>query len=147
MSRPEPRLITKILSLSAVQALGITAVYPLKIPQGIPYPGVVYQVTRDWPESPADGRCNTHWCRIRVTCLARVTAGVPGYQAVRALASAIEGDSNPVTEPTGISGWFDSEGNCWIKEESMDGLGTIIEGTDEFEAYAIDQFYLTAYAN
>lgn len=147
MSRPEPRLIAKILSIPAVKALGITAVYPLKIPQGQAYPGVVYQVVRDWPESPADGRCNTHWCQIRVTCLARVTTGVPGYELVRQLASAIEGDSNPQQTPSGVSGWLDDEGNVWEKEQSADGLGTIMEGTDEFEAYAIDLFFKTVYTN
>lgn len=145
MSRPEPRLVAKILSLPDVQALGITHVYPIKIPQGEPYPGIVYQVLEDTPNSPADGRCLGHTLRIRVTCLARTTSGVPGYQAIRTLASAVEGDSSPTTEPSGISGWQDDEGQCWIKERSQDGLGTIMDGSDEFEAYVIDQFYFTAY--
>ena len=139
------------MSLPAIQEIGITKVYPLKIPappRG-QYPGIVYQVIRDWPESAADGRAEGHWCQIRISCLARETTGTPGYQAIRTIASAIEGDSNPdpESEPSGLSGWKDDEGNVWLKEYSADGMGTIIEGTDEFEAYVIDQFYRTAYAN
>lgn len=145
MSRPEPRLITKILSLPAVQALGITEMYPLKIPAHKPYPGIVYQVVRDWPNDPADGRAHGHFIQIRVTCLAKETTGVPGYKAIRTLATAVVGDMHPHTEPTGIAGWYDTEDNVWLLDESSDSMGTIIDGTDQFEAYAIDLFFRTTY--
>jgi hypothetical protein len=147
MSRPEPRLVAKILSLQAVQDLGITQIHPILVPQGRPYPAIVYQVLRDWPESPADGRTDSHWIKIRVSCLAR---GSDGYAAIRALATAVEGDSGrqadgSMGEPSGVSGWLDDEGNCWLKEESFDEGGEIQSGTDHIEAYCINQIYQTAY--
>jgi hypothetical protein len=149
VSRPEPRLITQILGLTAVKTLGLTAIYPLKIPQGKPYPGVVYQVIRDWPEDDSSGRAAGHHIRIRITCLAQESTGAPGYAAVRAMASAIEGDSNPnpATLPSGIAGWKDGEGNVWRKLESFDEMGSVVEGSDQFEAYGINIVFETAYSN
>jgi hypothetical protein len=149
MSRPEPRLVTKILSLEAVKAAGISEVFPLKIPQNKSYPGVVYQLLSDTPIDDSMGRAAGHQARIRIACLARQSSGVAGYAAAKNLAAAIEGDSNPDMSktPSGIAGWRDTEGNVWVKERSFDELGTIISGTDEFEAYAINLIVLTAYSN
>jgi hypothetical protein len=151
MSRPEPRLVTEILSLPAVQSIGITRVYPLKIPAAPKgsYPGIVYQLLEDRPIDDSEGRSAGHQCKIRVSCLARESEGVPGYNAAKAIAIAIEGDSNPdPSEATsGIAGWKDTEGNVWCKENSFDEMGTVIEGTDQFEAYVVSLIFTTAYAN
>jgi hypothetical protein len=150
MSRPEPRLVAKILSLPAVKAIGITKVYPLKIPMAPngQYPGIVYQLMDDRPVDDSMGRAEGHQATIRVTCLARESTGVPGYSAVKTIATAIEGDSNPdpTKTPSGISGWVDTEGNVWTKENSFDEMGSIIEGSDDFEAYAINLIFKTAYS-
>lgn len=152
MSRPEPRLVAKIVSLPAVQAMNIAQVYPLKIPEpgaGGSYPGIVYQLLEDKGTDDSMGRSAGEQCKIRVSCLARESTGQPGYAAVKAMALAIEGNADPDTteEPTGIRGWVDDEGNVWLKENSFDEMGTIIEGTDQFEAFIVSIIFTTAYSN
>ena len=150
MSLPHAELVAKLKSLTAVQAIVGTKVFPIIVPQIDKYPAIVYQVIGNTPENFADGTTGTFTMRVRVTCLSLTTAGQQGYTNAWALAEAVIGNCDPIA-PTGLAGWVDpsstgTDKRVWQLEECFDEIGVIMRGRDQFEAFVVNEIYLVQYA-
>ena len=144
MSLPQARLVAQLKTLAAVTELIGSAIFPMIAPQGTAYPHLVYQVLSDTPVNSAGGATPTSNMKIRVAALSLASGGQSAYAAAWALASAVRGDC-AVSEPSGISGWRDPAGSIWHLEDCFDEMGTIVSGSDTFDAYVCNLVFSVWY--
>ncbi len=132
---PNTLMVAKLKALSDVSDLVGTRVYPMKAPQDVDLPYIVYQQISRTPENHATGTTQTNFQRIQVSCWAE------DYDGAQALALAVRGDEDP-TSPTGLAGWNDSNSDVWHLQSEIDDVESIKDGQDEFEAHRVIQEYL-----